>query len=408
MKVLLATDLFSPSIGGTERHVEEVGRRLVAAGHEAIIATLTPGPDVTADGVPVRRIHGWSTRLIRRRARPEQVFHPPVADPGAVTALVRIGLDEEVDLVHGHGWMAHSAVPAAGHLGRPVVVSLHDYGLRCARMGLVRSDGTSCTGPSPAGCTSCTARTYGTFRGPAVAAGLALSAGWLRTVAAVVANGEAVAVDARRHGVDPARLRIIPPWLGARATAASPLGPDGPFIAYAGALNRAKGVDVLYEALADGGPAPLVVMGSRAEDVGPPPPRAAVHHDVDHATVLATFAAAACVVVPSRYPEPFGLVALEAMAAGTPVVGTRVGGLADVLADGGIAVGPGDADELRAGIDFVLGHPGFAAGLAERGQHRAEELDGWPALERLYHQVLRGRLPSTAPYEQASPVSLRR
>lgn len=401
MKVLLVSDLFAPSIGGTERHVEDLARRLVQAGHEAVVATLTPGPDVTADGVPVHRLRGWSTRLIRRRARAEQVFHPPVADPGVVTALVRLGMAEDVDLVHGHGWMAHSAVPAAGHLGRPVVVSLHDYGLRCARMGLVRADGSRCAGPTPLRCTSCTAQAYGPLRGPAVAAGLASSAGWLRTVEAVVANSEAVAADAHGHGVDPDRLHVVPPWLGARPAAARGLGPDGPFVAYAGALTRAKGVDVLYRALADGGPAPLVVMGSRDEEVGPPPPGAEVHADVDHDVVLATLAAAAVAVVPSRYAEPFGLVALEAMAVGTPVVGTAVGGLGAVLAEAGVAVDADDPAALRAAIDAVLADPVHAADLAARGRRRSVELDGWPALGRIYDELV-------APYEQASPRSLRR
>ncbi len=405
MKVLLASDLFAPSLGGTERHVEDLARRLVGAGHEAVVATLTPGPDSTADGVPVRRVRGWSTRMIRRRASTEQVFHPPVADPEVVTALVRTGSDEGVDLVHGHGWMAHSAVPAAGHLSLPVVVSLHDYGLRCARMGLIRNDGSVCDGPSPLRCARCTAGAYGALRGPVVAAGLAASAGWLDTVGAVVANSEAVAADARRHGIDESRLHVAPPWLGARPVAGRSLGPDGPFIAYAGAATRAKGLDVLHAALADGGPAPLVVMGTRGEDVGDPPPGASVHRDVDHATVLATLAAAAVVVVPSRYPEPFGLVALEAMAAGTPVVGSRVGGLATVLASAGVGVAPGDPVALRSAIEAVLDDPTWAAHLREGGRRRAAELDGWPVLDRIYRDLLPGPWPGG--YPQASPVSLR-
>ena len=61
-------------------------------------------------------------------------------------------------------------------------------------------------------------------------------------------------------------------------------------------------------------------------------------------------------VVPSRQ-EPFGTVLAEAMAAGTPVVATRVGGLAEVVADGetGLLVEPGRPDELAAAVLEVLG-----------------------------------------------------
>lgn len=64
---------------------------------------------------------------------------------------------------------------------------------------------------------------------------------------------------------------------------------------------------------------------------------------------------AACVVVPSLWPEPFGLVALEAQRLGTPVVASRVGGLAELVDDGktGILVPPGDVQALVNGILFA-------------------------------------------------------
>src|SRR5204863_7220540 len=75
-------------------------------------------------------------------------------------------------------------------------------------------------------------------------------------------------------------------------------------------------------------------------------------------------------VVPSRQ-EPFGTVLAEAMAAGTPVVATRVGGLAEVVADGetGLLVEPGRPDELAAAVLEVLGRrEAMGAAARERAQ----------------------------------------
>jgi len=73
----------------------------------------------------------------------------------------------------------------------------------------------------------------------------------------------------------------------------------------------------------------------------------------DHARVLEEMAAADVVAIPSLQ-EPFGLIALEAMSLGKPIVASRVGGLPEVL-DGADAllVRPGDADELSVAIDSI-------------------------------------------------------
>jgi glycosyltransferase involved in cell wall biosynthesis len=88
--------------------------------------------------------------------------------------------------------------------------------------------------------------------------------------------------------------------------------------------------------------------------------RVRASHDVEHVPWVADGAAVMrhldVLVAPSRQ-EPFGTVLAEAMAAGTPVVATRVGGLAEVVVDGetGRLVTPGRPDELAAAVLDVLG-----------------------------------------------------
>ena len=87
-----------------------------------------------------------------------------------------------------------------------------------------------------------------------------------------------------------------------------------------------------------------------------------------------TLGAADIVVVPSL-SEGFGLVALEAMAAGRPCVASRTGGLPEIVADddSGILVPPGDVNALTAALDRLVSNPGLRATMGRRGRALVEE-----------------------------------
>jgi glycosyltransferase involved in cell wall biosynthesis len=402
VRILLATDLYRPSVGGTERHVEGLAAALAARGHHAIVATTSPAMD-EVDPPHVRRIAGWAELLIRRHARPEQHFHPPAADPGVVHRLVELCRAERIDLLHAHGWLAHSAVVAADRCGLPIVVGLHDYGLDCARRSRLLPDGTRCAGPQREHCRPCASAAYGPVRGELLVAGLRRSSRWWRRVDAFVANGVPVAAAAAEAGI---ACEVVSPWVGPSTfdPAAAPDDlPSRPFVAYVGARSRHKGVATLTSAWGTDPPAPLVALVSRPE-ADPPllPAGAVVHRDVPPATVLATMARASVVIVPSIFPEPFGLVATEAMAVGTPVVASAVGGLPDVLDHGraGVLVPPGDPTALRRAVVELLVDPDRRAALAAAGRRQAARLDGSEAMLAIYERLVR-------PQSQAFPASLR-
>ena len=87
--------------------------------------------------------------------------------------------------------------------------------------------------------------------------------------------------------------------------------------------------------------------------------------------LAATLAAADAVVLPSRY-EPFGIVALEAAAAGSPLVASTAGGLGEVVVDGetGVSFAPGDVRGLAAAVGRVLADPRAAARRARAARDR--------------------------------------
>ena len=88
--------------------------------------------------------------------------------------------------------------------------------------------------------------------------------------------------------------------------------------------------------------------------------------------LAARMAAAAAVVYPSRY-EGFGFPALEAMAAGVPLVASTAACLPEVIGDGGLLVAPDDVAGLREALNAVLTRPELASRLAEAGRRRAAD-----------------------------------
>ena len=176
--------------------------------------------------------------------------------------------------------------------------------------------------------------------------------------------------------------------------------PEEKIIFFIGRLVREKGEQTLLEAL------PMIrdrIPGVRLIVAGSGPyeeelHRLAVQLGVDRqvtftgyineATRNQLYAHAAVAAFPSLY-EPFGLVALEAMATGTPVVVGDCGGFAETVADGvnGLRAQPGNAGDLAAKIITLLENRDLAARLSRQGLRDVEERFAWPAIARQYEAV---------------------
>jgi glycosyltransferase involved in cell wall biosynthesis len=114
---------------------------------------------------------------------------------------------------------------------------------------------------------------------------------------------------------------------------------------------------------------------------------------VEHGKLPAHYAKADLLVLPSRM-ESFGLVLVEAMACGLPVVATRVGGIPEVVEDGvtGLLVPPNDPEALAEGINSLLEDPDRMKAMGARGRERAKEHFTWDTVAKrlvsLYTEVL--------------------
>ncbi|MBI3582478.1 MAG: glycosyltransferase family 4 protein [Nitrospinae bacterium] len=93
-------------------------------------------------------------------------------------------------------------------------------------------------------------------------------------------------------------------------------------------------------------------------------------------------------VIPSKWEEPFGIVALEAMASGKPVVASRVGGLKDIVVDGetGFLVENGDVDGFTEKVALLIENKSLRAEMGMKGIERAREYE-WEQVIDMYKEV---------------------
>ncbi len=376
MRVLQVSDGYPPATGGLERVVELLSKELVQRGHPTTVATLSR-PDAPArehaDGVDVRRLDGYTRHLRRFASDPNHFFHPTCPDPQLVRRLDDLVAEVRPDVVHAHGWILNSCLSLRLPPTTALVTTLHDYGLVCAKKTMIpreRLDAT-CDGPRPSRCLSCATDFYGPIKGPALAVGVHHGMSRMDRVTMFMPISTAVR-EASLNGVPPERICQLPSFVpddifepvSDDADDGPDFLPSEPFVLFVGALGEHKGVALLAEAhrrmrIA----APLVMIGAVRSDTPDLTGTAArpiiVRTGVPHHHIMASFAAAAVAVAPSRWQEPLGLVPIEAMAAGTPVVVTRVGALPEVVAHQrtGLVVAPGDPAALAEALDSIVGDP---------------------------------------------------
>jgi glycogen synthase len=358
---------FDP-IGGMQNHTAQLTRCLDASGMRQVVVTSRLGGSRSRDrvgthtvivrtGVPLRRLRQlWALAAI-----------PTVARAAA-------------DIVHAHQGEDLAVLPLA--LGAacsrrvPLVVTVH----ASVRHSVVLTPRTALL----------------------KALGGAIERAVLRRAAAVITLTPRAAAALAADGVPPSRIHVVPSGFLPAEFAELPADPlprvPRPRVIFVGRLAPQKRpLDLVAIAERLPPPAHLVIVGDG-------PQRAALEaqisrtpvHDrihlvgfVVHRRVLAFFAHADVLVLPSAYEE-LGTVLIEAMAAGLPVVATRVGGIVNVVQHEvtGLLATAGDVAGLAAAVTRLLNDRELAARLAATARRYAFEHHSWPVLaqrvQRLY------------------------
>jgi glycosyltransferase involved in cell wall biosynthesis len=400
MRIMMLAQSFAPIVGGEERVVEDLTRELVARGHDVSVATLQQPGDVRPGEVAGAKIHplrSSSYRLVRSRGDTERRHAPPAPDPETVLDLNRVLRRERPQIVHAHNWIVHSYLPLARSSHSALALSLHDYGLICATRRL-RYKGHVCSGPAPVKCQLCAAEHYGLAKGLIAAYGTRTQESRLRRRVDVFLPVSETVEELCRIREDEVS-RVIPNFIG-ELPASPPEDPrladlpEEPFILYFGDVTEDKGAWELAEAYRElRDPPPLVLVGRCYIDELKSSPGIYAMGAWPHPLAIEALRRSLFSVAPSLWPEPFGLVALEAAAAGKPIVATEMGGLRDIVVDGetGLTVPAEDRAALAAAMQKLIDDGELRERLGAVAQQQAAKFSPAavvPKVERAYEVAL--------------------
>lgn len=378
MKVLLIQDSLMP-LGGAEIIVAQTAEALVGVGCFPLIACGQRCPTFSPN-IPVYEV--------------PELLQP--SGKAAFNALETIMDLEQPDLIHIHKVPSPEVIQLAAER-LPTIVTVHDHSAYCPGGSKVfwRMEAL-CTRPLGLPCLihaythHCAARNPLRLRRQFTFSMQTLPA--LRRAHCVLTLSGYVREQLLRHGLEPERVNVLPPWF----EVSSEVTPNrGETVLFAGRLAREKGISVLLRALAQ------LQVPFKAVIAGNGPQRASSEKLASElgleervrflgwlpkAVLRRKFAGCTLLVLPSLWPEPFGLVGPEAMAYGKPVVAFDVGGVRDWLVDrvNGFLVPRGERRELAAAIARLLND----SDLQTRMGHAARNF----VMERFDRKVLLGRL----------------
>lgn len=376
LKVLLLSWEFPPMVvGGLSRHVYELARKLAALGAEAHVVTSHvdgyPSYEVL-EGVRVHRVKPLQARSIDFMG---WVFQLNLAMVDYCRSLVKHHV--AFDVMHVHDWLVGPAAGTLKHeLGIPLVATIHatehgrNQGLFTPLQHEIHGLEWELTYEA------CRVIGCSRYMEEEIRGLFMLPADKLDMIPNGVAP-EAIQADNGRAAVTKARYAL----------------PHERLVMFVGRLVREKGVQVLLESvpmvaarcpeakfvIAGKGPM-LEQLRDRALQLGIAE-RVVFAGFVDDETRNELFASCAAAVFPSLY-EPFGIVALEAMAAGAPVVVSGTGGLQEIVRHGvdGLTAIPGSAESLAGQLVRLLEDGEGAAAMTDRALRKVREQYDWSAI----------------------------
>ena len=400
VRIAQVSTRFPPGPGGVERHVREISVRLGARGHQVGVWTTdlrrefpwerlppeVPRHETTAWGT-IDRLPAWSL-------------------PGPLHYPFFRGLDRALraappDLLHVHTYGTHQVAVARRlrrQRGLPYVLAAHFHPI------------TSMVG----GWTRHRLRAFYDRR---------IGAPGLADAAMLLVESQEEERLLRRLGRPLPEVRVVPPGYTPLPPPTEPgtfarrYGIPGPYLLFVGRLAPNKGLFELVDAFrvlaAEDPEVSLVLVGDDGgveEEVARRVRLAGLDRRVfrigflaDESLLAGAFRDGGLFVLPSEY-EAFGLVLLEAMAQGSPVVATRVGGIPEFVEDGsaGLLVPPHDERALAAALLELWPDEARRRAMGQYGRERIVPRYTWEALvdrlEAVYRDVLAG--PSPRPAER--------
>ncbi|HYI01100.1 glycosyltransferase family 4 protein [Hyalangium sp.] len=365
MKIAWINELAHPA-GGAERYVRDTARELADQGVRSVLfydvkATPDPSPSMLA----------------------------PFEGGFPIVDLGRQLRELAPDVVYVHRLHENKALRALAASPFPVVRFFHDHRLFCLREHKYTAlSKTPCCRAVGAGCYPCLGfvRRSETWPGVELASLRRLRAEQeqARHHTAFIVGSRYMANHVVAHGFERSRIHVIPLYASVPPRLRVHGQRQEDLLLFIGQLTTGKGLDVLLQALPRTvRPCRLIVVGRGRQEVKLRAlvqalglaERVAFMGWLDPEALSAHYQQASCLVFPTRAPETSGLVGIEAMAHGTPVIASPLGGIEEWLSHGrtGLSVPPNDPAALAAAIDQLLGDPSLRSQMGLNALQTFEE-----------------------------------
>ncbi|MBI5031688.1 MAG: glycosyltransferase [Chloroflexi bacterium] len=385
--------------GGQNVYVAQLAKHLAAVNYHVDVLTRRDNGSLDEivewqDGIRVIHIKAGPPTFVRK----EELM--PFMEEFATNAINLIRRDGDYDLIHANFWMSGMvAAQIKQLLGTPFVITFHALG-KVRRIYQGRADDFP-------------------------EARFAIEEELVKQADQIIAESPQDEEDLIRfYNADPGKITMIP--CGFDPTEFSPVDkhaaremlgwkPDEFIVLQLGRMVPRKGIDNVIRAVArviktQGLPERLVLVGGDSDEPDPKhtPEIGRLQHIVQEEGIasyvefagrkkrdlLKYIYSAADVFVTTPWYEPFGMTPLEAMACGTPVIGSNVGGIKYSVRDGesGFLVPPKDAEVLAERLAYLQRHPKHLEILGRRAIIRASDKFTWRKIThrmmQLYQQVL--------------------
>ena len=418
MRILIASHHFPPRyVAGAEQYAYRLARWLIQNGHtvkvvcvESIDYGNSPEPiciEDNYDGIPVHRLHFCQDAV-------PNPFRWSYWNPAIGEWFEQFLVGYRPDLVHiNSGYLLSvSPIEAAKRLDLPVALTLHDYWFLCPYISLLHPDGTLCPGPEETiRCVWCMMTERRRYRLPDIALQRKLGSvvarlsryaplrrllgldkrleamrdrqatvkRALQMTDVVVGLSQFLSNKHTEYGLQPRRIVSIGFGMESRVQiAATERNGPGLRIGYLGQLAPHKGIDTLVNAFNQlsnscdsshleihGGFGHHAKYENRTRRLAAGNPRIKFFGPYDNQRVGEILAGLDVVVVPSVWYENRPTVILEALAAKTPVIGSAIGGIPELIIQGvnGLLFEPGNPSDLAKQLQLLLNEPSLLSRL---------------------------------------------
>lgn len=382
LRICMVTTFYPPfNLGGDGIAVQRLSRALVQAGHEVTVIHDTDAYNALRRGPPLEAPpegDDQGVRVIRLRSRLRalapllvQQFGRPVSHRTQLRHLLANG---GWDVVHFHNVSLMGAPAILAYPSNAVTLyTAHEHWLVCPTHVLWRHRREPCDHRE---CFRCVLHHH---RPPQAWRYTGALQRAIAKVDAVIALSEFSRDMHRKFGL--ARdMVVLPPFLPPRLApvADEPTPHSRPYFFFAGRLEPIKGLDDVLEAFRDFRNADLIVAG----DGSARERWEVVAADLPHVHFIGTLAAeevsrwqrhAIAALVPSIGYETFGMVIIEAMQVGTPVIARRIGPFPEIIAQAGTGELFDSVEELTASLTHLAADPAHRSRLSEAARKAAEQ-----------------------------------